>query len=101
LKQNRTNRFPGSHGLDLVPRASSGLPGPDRALAKKALKIELHNYDFRLGTLPGHFRSASCCNSLWPPFQQHKNRIALSQNGDLLPILSDDLRNICRLAKIQ
>jgi hypothetical protein len=40
-------------------------------------------------------------NSPWPPFQQHKNRIALSQNGELLAILSDDVLNIYQLPKIQ
>jgi hypothetical protein len=40
-------------------------------------------------------------NSPWPPFHQHKNRIALSQNGDLLAILSDEVLNIYPLPKIQ
>jgi hypothetical protein len=33
-------------------------------------------------------------NSPWPPFEEHTNRIALSQNGDLLAILSDDVLNV-------
>jgi hypothetical protein len=40
-------------------------------------------------------------NSPWPPFQEHKNRMALSPNGDLLAILSDDVLHIYQLPKIQ